>query len=83
MANPCETCPLADKIELCCSSNPDTGKTKLLRFIKSKKIVTVCDKFMTNGDCEVYYDQDRPEDCRTYVCPKVYAKGSNSEWTRA
>jgi len=81
MANPCESCPLADKIAFCCGSNPDTGKTKLLRFIKSKKIVTVCDKFMTNGDCEVYYD--RPEQCRATVCPEVYAMGLNSEWTRS
>jgi len=80
MINPCESCPMADKIALCCSSNPETGRTKTLKFIKTQQLIRVCDKFQTDGSCGVY--DERPDDCRSFVCERVYSMGLNSEWAR-
>jgi len=77
MPNPCETCPITDKIAFCCSSNPETGKSKLMRFTKSRQTVYTCDKLTTDGSCEIY--NERPEACKGYSCEEVYSMGLNSE----
>lgn len=77
MANLCEKCPITKKIGECCSSNPETGETKILRFSKSGRKISVCNNFSTDGSCEIYYE--RPEACKTYTCEEVYTMGLNPE----
>lgn len=77
MANLCEKCPIADKIDICCSSNPETGETKPMRFIKSRQIIRVCNNLASDGTCEIY--SERPEACKGYACEELYAMGLNSE----
>ena len=76
MANSCESCPILTKIDYCCSSNPETGETRLVWAKKSKQEISVCDNLGTDGMCEIY--SERPPQCIEYVCEGIYAQGLNS-----
>jgi hypothetical protein len=67
---------MSTKIAICCSSNPDTGKTRVVRFTRSRQLVGVCDNLENDGSCGGYID--RPEPCKAYVCPKIYEMGLDS-----
>jgi len=73
--NPCEKCPIREIIDNCCSSNPETGGSKTIKF--KGQIISVCENLANDGSCSIY--DERPEDCRAYVCERVYAIGLNSE----
>jgi hypothetical protein len=77
MSSICETCPILEKIDICCSSNPETGETKLVRSKITGETITVCNNLGTDGGCEIYYE--RPPQCREYVCEEIYAQGLNSQ----
>lgn len=75
MPSLCETCPILEIIDTCCSSNPDTGATKIVRSKRTGETIEVCDNLGTDGGCEIY--DERPEQCREYVCEEIYAQGLN------
>ena len=77
MSNLCETCPIAMKIDTCCSSNPETGKIKEVRLVEDGYSTTVCSSLQSDGSCGIYYE--RPQDCDDYVCEEIYALGLGAQ----
>jgi hypothetical protein len=73
MPNLCEGCPIVTKIDFCCSSNPETGGTRAVRFRNSGQTTTVCNYLENDGTCGVY--EERPPDCASYACEELYALG--------
>lgn len=63
--NPCEECPLEDKIYECCGRFPDTGETVYLK-IDGARGVYACPFLNTNGLCTIY--EQRPLKCRSHLC---------------
>ena len=65
----CLECDILEKIENCCSSHPETGKTVEL-ILSGGLIVEACPNLNEDGECIVY--DDRPDACREYMCPRLY-----------
>ena len=77
MPNLCETCPIATKIDICCSSNPETGTAKEARLVKDGYSTFVCNSLQSDGSCGIY--DERPEDCSSFVCEEIYALGLGAQ----
>jgi len=76
MANPCEKCPIVEKVACCCNSNPETGASKNIPIKgtcgmkgKRKLKILACDNLGTDGYCEIY--EKRPEICKIKFCEKI------------
>lgn len=65
--NPCEACPLEDKVYECCGRFPETGRSVLLR-IDGAGEVSACPYLDSNGRCTIY--ESRPLACRRHYCPQ-------------
>jgi len=63
--NPCEDCPIEDKIYECCGRFPDTGESKFLRIDDTKGLYA-CPYLDANGLCTIY--ENRPLGCRDHYC---------------
>jgi len=72
--NPCEACPLDDKIYECCGRYPETGETAPLR-VDSTRTLAACPHLKPNGDCRIY--DRRPYGCRIYFC---HAYNTHQPW---
>lgn len=77
MSNLCETCPIATKIDTCCSSDPETGTTKEVRLVKDGYSTIVCTSLQSDGSCGIY--EERPQDCVSYDCEDIYALGLGAQ----
>lgn len=65
MMNPCDACPIADKIYECCGRYPETGES--VDFALENNLwVGACPYLATDGRCRIY-DQ-RPLACRMHTC---------------
>lgn len=65
MINPCEECPIEDKLYECCSQFPDTGEIKYLQINPSMS-VPACPFLNSNGTCSMY--EHRPLACSSHFC---------------
>jgi Fe-S-cluster containining protein len=63
--NPCEKCPIDDKIFECCGRFPESGETS--PFVTSdKRSIFSCPNLMANGKCGIY--EKRPYACQSHQC---------------
>jgi Fe-S-cluster containining protein len=65
--NPCEECPLEDKVYECCGRFPDTGDSAYLE-IDAARGVYACPFLDAEGLCTIY--EQRPLKCRSHSCPE-------------
>jgi Fe-S-cluster containining protein len=71
--NPCDACPIDDKIYECCGRNPETGDTA--RFpTTDNRPVYACPNLGANGNCGVY--ENRPYACQAHHCYHYAAMNS-------
>lgn len=63
--NPCDDCPIDDKIYECCGRFPETGKTAMLEIAPSFKVFA-CPHLDTSGKCRIY--DHRPLACQAHFC---------------
>ncbi len=63
--NPCENCPIDDKLYECCGRHPETGESVRLRLADGR-IVNACPYLSPEGFCLVY--ENRPYGCRMHRC---------------
>ena len=63
--NPCDDCPIDDKIYNCCGRYPETGET-VCRDLPGKGDVYTCPHLDSSGACAIY--ERRPLGCRTFFC---------------
>ena len=63
----CETCPMEEKIYVCCARYPNTGEqvTMVLADGTEKK---VCPYLGCNGACSIY--GSRPDGCMKFYCDR-------------
>jgi Fe-S-cluster containining protein len=63
----CIGCDFKVKLQYCCYSHPETGKTKVLK-LHNGNVVSACPNLDEEGLCMDY--ENRPSDCRDYIdCP--------------
>ncbi|MEA2102799.1 MAG: hypothetical protein U9P80_09570 [Thermodesulfobacteriota bacterium] len=74
--NPCERCPIDDKIYECCGRFPDSGETAYLELDDSRR-VTACPYLDRHGRCTIY--EKRPLGCQTYYCSHFLVQGKALE----
>ncbi len=63
--NPCEECPIEDKIYECCGRFPDSGASVYLKLDDSRRILA-CPYLNSKGLCTIY--ESRPLGCRSHFC---------------
>ena len=63
--NPCDTCPIDDKIYECCGRFPDSGETVCLELDDSRR-VSACPYLDRHGRCTIY--ENRPLGCQDHYC---------------
>jgi Fe-S-cluster containining protein len=63
--NPCEKCPIDDKIFECCGRFPESGDTSLFATSDNRSILA-CPNLMANGKCGIY--EKRPYACQSHHC---------------
>jgi len=63
--NPCEECPLDDKIYECCGRFPDTGEAVYLQLDEFSRVLA-CPYLNRQGMCTIY--DHRPLGCRSHFC---------------
>lgn len=70
--NPCEDCPLEDKIYECCGRFPDTGESVYMHVDESRR-VRACPYLDRMGVCTIY--EHRPLGCRSHFCSQYSSRG--------
>ena len=63
--NPCDDCPIDDKIFECCGRFPESGETSLFATNDSRSIFA-CPNLLANGKCGIY--EKRPYACQSHHC---------------
>lgn len=63
----CIDCDIETKITYCCSSHPETGKSRLLKT--ETAYFQACPELNRFGECKIY--NERPEACKFYECPRL------------
>lgn len=63
--NPCDDCPIHDKIHECCGRFPQTGEAGCLP-VSSSMSLDACPYLSVSGICGIY--ETRPHACRTHYC---------------
>jgi len=63
--NPCDDCPIDDKIYECCGRFPETGDTAL-RPVRENHTLRACPYLSAAGKCKIY--EKRPYACRSHHC---------------
>lgn len=72
--NPCDGCPLPEKVYECCGRFPDTGETVV--FVLDDDVsVAACPHLDANGRCRIY--AQRPLNCRMHTCEAFGASRAN------
>ena len=67
--NPCDECPIDDKIYECCGRFPDSGETAYLQ-LEGSRIVLACPYLDCRGRCTIY--DTRPLGCRSHYCSAYF-----------
>ncbi len=70
--NPCDDCPMDDKVYECCGRHPETGESVRLE-IDANTFVYACPHLAPSGRCAVY--NDRPLGCRAHYCSRYADTG--------
>ncbi len=63
--NPCDDCPIDDKIYECCGRFPETGETVYLQITRDR-FISACPHLKPHGTCGIY--KNRPYACQTHLC---------------
>ena len=63
--NPCDHCPIDDKIYECCGRFPETGETTPLILADGRRIFA-CPHLTADGGCAIY--EGRPHACQVHFC---------------
>ena len=63
--NPCDDCPIDDKIYECCGRFPETGETAVLETGDGREVFA-CPHLTPDGGCGIY--KKRPHACRMHFC---------------
>jgi len=63
--NPCDECPIDDKIYECCGRFPETGEMALLQ-VNHDRSLYACPHLTASGKCGIY--EKRPYACQTHHC---------------
>ncbi len=71
--NPCDDCPIDDKIYECCGRFPETGESAKLK-IADGRVVDACPYLLADGRCAIY--ARRPLFCQMHFCYS-YQSGSS------
>jgi Fe-S-cluster containining protein len=75
--NPCENCPIEDKIYECCGRFPDSGAVGFLQIDESTWL-HACPYLDRCGRCSIY--ENRPLGCRTHYCTHYTFREFNREY---
>lgn len=67
--NPCDDCPIDDKLYECCGRHPETGAVSKLE-LDDGRIVNACPHLSPNGTCLIY--ESRPYGCRMHFCDRFF-----------
>ena len=63
----CESCPIEEKIYVCCARYPMTGEQVKMVFDNGVTL-SVCPYFGKDGKCTIY--SERPTSCRDFFCDR-------------
>lgn len=63
--NPCDHCPIDDKIFECCGRHPETGEVAVLSMTRNQRRI-VCPNLSESGKCGIY--THRPFACQVHYC---------------
>ncbi|MFP4476387.1 MAG: hypothetical protein ACLFOY_12575 [Desulfatibacillaceae bacterium] len=63
----CATCPLEEKIHVCCARHPETLETRMMPTPGGGRL-SCCSMLGDNGECLDYHS--RPRHCREFVCER-------------
>ncbi|MBC2716905.1 MAG: hypothetical protein HF978_16500 [Desulfobacteraceae bacterium] len=63
--NPCDDCPIDDKIYECCGRHPETGAVAPFTIGKNR-LLFACPQLNTAGKCKIY--DNRPYACQAHHC---------------
>ena len=74
--NPCDDCPIDDKLYECCGRHPETGAVAPL-LLKDGRLVSACPHLSENGGCLIY--EKRPYGCRMHQCSRFAYKTVSGE----
>lgn len=74
--NPCETCPIDDKLYECCGRHPETGETAWLK-LSDGRVVRACPHLSEDGRCLIY--ERRPYGCRRHQCARFAHEAARGE----
>ena len=74
--NPCDDCPIDDKLFECCGRHPETGAVARLA-LKDGRVVYACPHLSADGSCLIY--DKRPYGCRMHQCDRFARKSVSGE----
>ena len=63
--NPCDECPIDDKIYECCGRFPETGETACFTTTDNRTVYA-CPNLRADGKCGIY--ENRPYACQAHHC---------------